>query len=65
LLSTTDGKKTLSLGGKYTNGAMTFSVGYSRIKFGDYRYDVGTYANNAVFSDNKANAIGVKIGISF
>jgi long-subunit fatty acid transport protein len=65
LLSTTDGKKTLSLGGKYTNGAMTFSVGYSRIKFGDYRYEVDTYANNAVFSDNKANAIGVKIGISF
>ena len=62
LLSTTDGKKSLSLGGKFTSGRMSVSVGYSRIKLGDYTYTPST--PDYVFSNNKANAIGVKLAFS-
>ena len=60
LLSTTDGKKSLTLGGKYTNGAISYSAGFSQIKFGDYRY-----AGAREFHDNSAKVIGLKVGYSF
>ncbi|MDB3911439.1 hypothetical protein N9381_06530 [Paracoccaceae bacterium] len=60
LLSTTNGKKSLTLGGKFTSGRLTLSAGYSRIKLGDYTKTTGSY----VFSNNKANVIGVKLGLS-
>jgi long-subunit fatty acid transport protein len=60
LLSTTNGKKSLTLGGKFTSGRMSLSAGYSRIKLGDYTKTTGNY----VFSNNKANVIGVKLGLS-
>jgi long-subunit fatty acid transport protein len=62
LLSTTDGKKSLSLGGKLTHGRMSLSIGYSRIKLGDYSYTPST--PDYVFSNNKASAIGVKLAFS-
>ena len=62
LLSTTNGKKSLSLGGKFTNGSMTVSAGYSRINLGDYT--ATTKAGSAVFSGNSANVIGLKLGFS-
>ena len=60
LLSTTNGKKSLTLGGKFTSGRLTLSAGYSRIKLGDYTKTTGSY----VLSNNKANVIGVKLGLS-
>jgi len=62
LLSTTNGKKSLTLGGKYTNGRMTVSAGYSRIRLGSYT--ATTPLGGAVFSNSSANAIGLKLGIS-
>ncbi len=59
LLSTTNGKKSLTLGGKFTSGPMSLSAGYSRISLGDYTHNSGY-----VFSNNKANIIGVKLGLS-
>jgi long-chain fatty acid transport protein len=63
LLSTTDGKKSLTLGGKYTNGRMTVSAGYSMIRFGDYTNTTSSTGVN-LFSGNTANVIGLKLGFS-
>ena len=72
LLSTTGGKKSLSLGGKYTTGPLALSVGYSRVKFGDYTCTscVLTGVSPTVMSDsnfvnNTASVFGVKFGLSF
>jgi hypothetical protein len=62
LLSTTNGKKSLTLGGKYTSGRMALSAGYSRIKPGSYT--ATTPLGGAVFSNSSANVIGVKLGLS-
>ena len=62
LLSTTNGKKSLTIGGKFTNGRMTISAGYSRITLGSYT--ATTPLGGAVFSDSSANVIGLKLGIS-
>ena len=60
LLATTNGKKSLTLGGKFTTGRMALSVGYSMIKLGDYTRTTGSY----VFNDNSAKVIGVKLSLS-
>ena len=60
LLATTNGKKSLTLGGKFTTGRMALSVGYSMIKLGDYTRTSGSY----VFNDNSAKVIGVKLSLS-
>jgi len=72
LLSTTGGKKSLSLGGKYTTGPLALSVGYSRVKFGDYTCTscvltgVGpTVMSDSNFVNNTASVFGVKFGLSF
>jgi len=62
LLSTTNGKKSLTLGGKFTSGRMTVSAGYSRIKFGDYTNTSAVGVN--LFSGNTADVIGLKLGFS-
>ena len=62
LLSTTNGKKSLTLGGKFTSGRMTVSAGYSRIKFGNYT-NTSAYGVN-LFSGNTADVIGLKLGFS-
>ena len=69
LLSTTDGKKTVSLGGKYTKGSMTLSAGYSYTQFGDYT-STGTVTGvpgmaASVFTDNSSSAVGIKVGFAF
>ena len=63
LLSTTNGKKSLTLGGKFTSGRMTVSAGYSRIEFGDYTNTTATTGVN-LFSGNTADVIGLKLGFS-
>jgi hypothetical protein len=71
LLSTTNGKKSLSLGFKYTSGPTSVSVGYSHIKLGDFTSTgsdadgAGTTFQNSVFSGNSASVIGLKVGYSF
>jgi len=72
LLSTTGGKKSLSLGGKYTTGPLALSVGYSRVRFGDYTCTncavIGlgpTVVADSNFVNNTASVFGVKIGLSF
>jgi long-subunit fatty acid transport protein len=72
LLSTTGGKKSLSLGGKYTTGPLALSVGYSRVKFGDYTCGPNCVMTSATptfedsnFVNNTASVFGVKIGLSF
>lgn len=72
LLSTTGGKKSLSLGGKYTTGPLALSVGYSRVRFGDYTCGPNCVMTSATptfedsnFVNNTASVFGVKIGLSF
>jgi long-subunit fatty acid transport protein len=72
LLSTTGGKKSLSLGGKYTTGPLALSVGYSRVKFGDYTCTscvltgvTPTVMSDSNFVNNTASVFGVKFGLSF
>jgi len=72
LLSTTGGKKSLSLGGKYTTGPLALSVGYSRVRFGDYTCgpncvmtSVTPTFEDSNFVNNTASVFGVKIGLSF
>jgi long-subunit fatty acid transport protein len=72
LLSTTGGKKSLSLGGKYTTGPLALSVGYSRVRFGDYTCGPNCVMTSATptfedsnFVNNTASVFGVKISLSF
>jgi long-subunit fatty acid transport protein len=61
-LATTNGKTSLSLGGKYTKGRASFSLGFSRVKVGDKEL-TGTFASK--FTDNTTNVVAAKIGLNF
>ena len=64
LLSTTDGVRGITLGGKYTSeGGTTISVGINRSKLGDK----AVTANGATgtFTNNSVTSIGFKIGHNF
>jgi long-subunit fatty acid transport protein len=61
-LATTNGKTSLSVGGKYAFGKANLSLGYSRIKVGDKEL-TGTYASS--FTGNTTNVIAAKIGVNF
>ncbi|MDB2421352.1 hypothetical protein N9X05_04910 [Paracoccaceae bacterium] len=59
-LATTNGKKSISVGGKYTNGKVDISLGYSHINVGNKL--IGGAHN---FTNNHVNAVAMKLGIHF
>ena len=63
-LATTNGKTSLSLGGKYTKGRASFSLGFSRVKVGDKELTAaGGFPSK--FTDNTTNVVAAKIGLNF
>ena len=63
LLSTTDGVRGITLGGKYTVDNTTISVGVNRSKLGDKT--VTSLGSDGIFANNSITTIGFKIGQSF
>jgi long-subunit fatty acid transport protein len=64
LLSTTDGVRGITLGGKYTSeGGMTISAGINRSKLGDKA--VTSASQTGTFTNNSVTSIGFKVGHNF
>ena len=64
LLSTTDGVRGITLGGKYTSeGGITISAGINRSKLGDKA--VTSLGQTGNFTNNSVTSIGFKIGHNF
>jgi hypothetical protein len=61
-LATTNGKTSLSLGGKYTKGRASISLGFSRVNVGDKEL-TGPFASK--FTNNTTNVVAAKIGLNF
>ena len=61
-LATTNGKTSLSLGGKYTKGRASISLGFSRVNVGDKEL-TGGFASK--FTNNSTNVVAAKIGFNF
>ncbi|WP_394197909.1 OmpP1/FadL family transporter [Litoreibacter albidus] len=65
-LGPTDGNISIGLGGSYTNGGVKVSGGVRYIKIGNAQTTLGTSGATASnFTDNKAIAVGLKIGYSY
>jgi long-subunit fatty acid transport protein len=68
LLSTTDGVRGITLGGKYTLDDMTISAGINHSKLGDKAVTVDAFAPAAStgnFNNNSVTTIGIKVGYNF
>ena len=63
-LATTNGKTSLSLGGKYTKGRASFSLGLSRVKVGDKELTAAS-GFPSKFTNNNTNVVAAKIGVNF
>lgn len=66
-LGPTDGNISIGLGGTYTNGAVKVTGGVRYIKIGDANTTLNAPSGLAAgnFNDNKAIAVGLKIGYSY
>ena len=65
LLSTTDGVRGITLGGKYTSeGGTTISAGINRSKLGD-KAVTPTSMGTGTFTNNSVTSIGFKVGQNF
>ena len=64
-LGPTDGNKSLGLAATYTRDSMKITTGIRYINIGDAETTLGGGQTAAVFEDNDAVAIGVKVGFTF
>ncbi|MDA7776743.1 hypothetical protein N8912_00605 [Rhodobacteraceae bacterium] len=66
LLSTTDGVRGITLGGKYTLDDMTISAGINHSKLGDKAVSVAAFGGlTGNFNNNSVTTIGIKVGYNF
>ena len=69
LLSTTNGQKGITLGGKYTSGQMTVTGGVNYTQLGDKDVsNIGPYAGKPAagnFTNSSSTTIGLKVGYNF
>ena len=63
LLTTTNGQKGITLGGKFTNGQMTVTGGVNYTQLGDKT--VTSFAGAGNFTNNSSTTIGLKVGYNF
>ena len=63
LLTTTNGQKGITLGGKFTNGQMTVTGGVNYTQLGDKT--VTSLAGAGNFTNNSSTTIGLKVGYNF
>jgi long-subunit fatty acid transport protein len=63
LLTTTNGQKGITLGGKYTNGQMTVTGGVNYTQLGDKTVTALGRAGN--FTNSSSTTIGLKVGYNF
>ena len=63
LLTTTNGQKGITLGGKFTNGQMTVTGGVNYTQLGDKT--VTSFAGPGNFTNNSSTTIGLKVGYNF
>ncbi|WP_281856003.1 OmpP1/FadL family transporter [Litoreibacter halocynthiae] len=64
-LGPTDGNISLGLGGTYTNGGIKVTGGVRYIKIGNAQTTLGGGLPASNFNDNKAIAVGFKVGYSY
>ncbi|SFR48390.1 OmpP1/FadL family transporter [Litoreibacter janthinus] len=64
-LGPTDGNISIGLGGTYTNGGVKVTGGVRYIKIGNAQTTLGGGAAASNFTDNKAIAVGIKVGYSY
>jgi long-subunit fatty acid transport protein len=63
LLSTTNGQKGITLGGKYTNGQMSVTGGVNYTQLGDKT--VTSFDGAGKFTNSSSTTIGLKVGYNF
>jgi long-subunit fatty acid transport protein len=64
-LGPTDGNISIGLGGSYTNGGVKVTGGVRYIKIGNAQTTLGGGVAASNFTDNKAIAVGFKVGYSY
>ncbi|MDB4130164.1 hypothetical protein N9581_00460 [Amylibacter sp.] len=65
LLSTTDGVRGITLGGKYTFDKMTLTAGVNYSQLGDKKVDPAGALPEGSFTDNSVTSFGIKLGYNF